>query len=84
MRTYDKAMFKGYPDVVTVADVCKMLKLGRSTVYGLLQSGEIRAVRVGRKYIIPKRSVAAFLASPWYNQGGIIESRLQTVKTGGE
>jgi len=61
----DKAyeMFSDYEDVVTVDDVTKMLKLSKVTVYKLLKSGKIRTIKVGKRYIIPKRCVSEFLES---------------------
>ena len=56
-------MFTQYDDVVSVEEVMDMLHLGRVTVYGLLKSGKIKALKVGRKYIIPKKSVIEFIAT---------------------
>ena len=49
----ETSMFEEYGDIVSVDDVMKMLHIGRSAVYSLLQNGVIRTVKVGRKYIIP-------------------------------
>ncbi len=54
-------MFSNYPDVVSVQDVQAMLHIGRNAAYGLLQSGAIATIRVGKRYIIPKASVIDFL-----------------------
>lgn len=51
------AMFEEYGDIVSIQDVMKMLGVGRSAVYSMLQEGTLRSVRIGRKYIIPKQSV---------------------------
>lgn len=56
-------MFSEYDDIVSVADVMKMLHLGRVTVYNLLKSGRIHTLRVGKKYVIPKKSVIDFLVA---------------------
>ena len=56
-------MFTQYDDVVSVEEVMDMLHLGRVTVYELLKSGKIKALKVGRKYIIPKKSVIEFIAT---------------------
>ncbi len=56
-------IFKEYPDVVTVADIMKMLGIGRNIAYGILKSGAIKTVKIGKKYIIPKQSVINFLAA---------------------
>lgn len=60
-HTYE--MFSKYKDVVNVEDVMEMLHLGRVTVYNLLKSGRIHTLRVGKKYVIPKKSVIDFLAA---------------------
>lgn len=38
-----------------------MLHIGRSNVYKLLREKEIKYVRIGVKYIIPKKSIIEFI-----------------------
>ena len=57
-------MFENYPDVVTVKELCQMLKIGRNTAYELVKYDRIYSVMVGKKYIIPKQSVINYLCSP--------------------
>ncbi len=40
-----------------------MLKIGKNKVYELLKSGEIKSIRIGNKYIIPKKSVIDFVVN---------------------
>ena len=54
-------LFKDYPDIVTILDLQAMLHIGRNAAYKLLQDNSIVSVRVGKKYIIPKSSVANFI-----------------------
>jgi excisionase family DNA binding protein len=56
-------MFTEYDDVVSVADVANMLHISKVTVYDLLKSGRIFTLRVGRRYIIPKKSIIDFKTS---------------------
>lgn len=49
------------PDILTVSDLQKLLNIGRSTTYRLIENGEIRCIRVGRTIRIPKRFVADFI-----------------------
>lgn len=42
-------------DVLSVDQVCEILHIGRNTVYTLLKTNRIRNIRVGTKYIIPKK-----------------------------
>jgi len=49
------------PDVMLPKDVQKLLKISRSTTYKLLQSGELRSVRIGRVRRIPKKYLIEFI-----------------------
>lgn len=57
-----KMMFRDYPDVVTVEQMCKMLGgISIKTGYRLLKNGTIKSVVVGRRYRIPKLYVFEYL-----------------------
>lgn len=58
-----KEMFENYPDVVNVEDLCKMLGgISRKLAYRLLTNGEIKSVRIGRAYRIPKTCIIEYLS----------------------
>ena len=61
VNSKETMIFKEYNDVVTVDDVMKMLHIGRSNVYKLLNENSIKTIKVGKRFIIPKRSVIEFL-----------------------
>ena len=65
-------MFEEFNDVVTVNEMCMMLRIGRNAAYELLQTGEIKNIRVGKKYIIPKQSIVNFVNSKCYNSNNDI------------
>ncbi len=55
-------MFASYPDVVGVGQMCVMLGgIGRKTAYDLLRSGEIRYLKIGRSFKIPKACIIDYL-----------------------
>lgn len=55
-------LFTDYPDVVTVSEMCIMLGgIGKKTAYALLKSGEIRYLKIGKSFKIPKASIIAYL-----------------------
>ncbi|MBR1535044.1 MAG: helix-turn-helix domain-containing protein [Ruminococcus sp.] len=56
-------LFREYGDIVSVDDVMTMLHLGRNKVYELLRQGTLKTVRIGKKYIIPKKSVIDFISA---------------------
>jgi excisionase family DNA binding protein len=45
---------------VTVPEAAKTLGIGLNNTYGLVSSGRLRAVRVGRKVLVPRRELALF------------------------
>lgn len=49
------------PDILTVSDLQRLLNIGRSTAYRLIENGEIRCIRVGRTIRIPKKFVSDFI-----------------------
>lgn len=56
--------FEDLPDVLDVNEVAAYLRVGRSTAYALVRSHRLRAVRIGRRIVVPKSSLAALLAPP--------------------
>ena len=54
---------------VTVAEVADQLRVSNMTVYRLIQSGQVAAVRVGRSYRIREAEIDRYLAGQ-YTQAG--------------
>lgn len=54
---------KQYPDILTVKDVAKILKIGINSAYMLIKSGEIPSHKIGRIYRIPKICLFQYLKS---------------------
>ncbi|WP_293909869.1 helix-turn-helix domain-containing protein [Deinococcus sp.] len=38
-----------------------MLGIGRNGIYGLIHSGKLRSIRVGRKFVVPSSAIEEFL-----------------------
>lgn len=53
-------MLEHQDDFLTVDELCELLKIGHNAAYRLLNSGEIRALRNGRVWRIPKEGVIAY------------------------
>ena len=56
-----RKIFANYPDVVSINELMKMLNIGRNTAYSLLQSGEVKSIKIGKQYRIPKKFVLEYL-----------------------
>ena len=46
---------------LTIAEVADIMRVSKMTVYRLVHSGELPAVRVGRSYRVPERAIHDYL-----------------------
>ncbi len=46
---------------LTVAEVAALMRVSKMTVYRLVHSGDLSAVRVGRSFRVPERAVHEYL-----------------------
>ena len=53
--------FENLPLVLHVKDLANVLSVSQNTAYALVRSGQIRSVRTGRTYRIPKDAVIEYL-----------------------
>ena len=51
------------PAVMKVEDLAKVLSIGLNSAYDLVRSGQVRSLKVGRIYRIPKSAVEEYLNS---------------------
>lgn len=49
------------PDLLTVHEVARVLRIGRNTAYALVRSGRVRSLRIGRAVRVPKEALRRFL-----------------------
>lgn len=54
-------MLESYNEVLDIKDICKVLRIGRTKAYQLLNKGEIPYRRIGRDYRVRKESVIEYL-----------------------
>ena len=54
-------MLNKYPDVLNVKQLCEVLDIGKNTAYKLLKNGEIKSVKIGHVYKIPKKYVKEYI-----------------------
>ena len=54
---------------LTVLEVADQLRVSTMTVYRLIKSGELRAVRVGKSYRLAEEEVDRFLAAGFTEAG---------------
>lgn len=56
-------MFEGYPDVLSVDQLCAALNIGRNTAYKLLGEKQIKSVRIGKVHKIPKAWLIEYITN---------------------
>ena len=49
------------PLAVSVEEAARLIGVGRSTMFALVQSGSVRSVRVGARRLVPTRALEEFL-----------------------
>ena len=54
---------------LTVAEVATMMRVSKMTVYRLVHSGELPAVRVGRSFRVVEADVNEYLRKSFFNAG---------------
>lgn len=51
---------------MTVAEVAAVMRVSKMTVYRLVHSGELPAVRVGRSFRVPEKAVDEYLRESYH------------------
>ncbi|EHR59287.1 helix-turn-helix domain-containing protein [Saccharomonospora cyanea] len=54
---------------LTVAEVAALMRVSKMTVYRLVHSGELPAVRVGKSFRVPEQAVHAYLDNAYFDVG---------------
>ncbi len=54
-------MLENYADILTVEEVCDILRIGYNSVYKLLKDGSLKCYKNGRIWRIPKAAVIEFI-----------------------
>lgn len=57
------------PLAISVSETARQLGVGRTTVYGLINSGQLKTTKIGRRRLISMLSVREFLGQPLTNGG---------------
>lgn len=54
---------------LTVTEVASLMRVSKMTVYRLVHSGELPAVRVGRSFRVPEQAVHEYLRASFIEAG---------------
>lgn len=51
-----------YPDVLTVQEAARILRISRNATYEAIRLGVLPALRIGRRILVPKRALERLLS----------------------
>lgn len=54
-------LLNDYGDILNIEDLCEVLLIGKNAAYKLLESGEIKGFRFGRKWKISKEALEDYI-----------------------
>lgn len=54
-------MFDYYDTLITPQEAAELLGCGMNTIYKILKSGKLKAMRIGRVWKIPRRAVQEYI-----------------------
>lgn len=55
------SILKDEPEVLTVIEVARILRIGKNKAYDLVNGGRLSSIKVGGKTIVPKMCLVTFL-----------------------
>lgn len=61
VNTAYSLMFKSYPEVVGISDICKMLNIGKNKAYQLVNSGILKRIPCSREIKVAKITVINYV-----------------------
>lgn len=50
-------------ELLTIPEFCKAAKVGRTVAYKLINEGRVKAVKLGKKTLIPRAALEEFICS---------------------
>ncbi|MEV2220788.1 helix-turn-helix domain-containing protein [Nocardia vinacea] len=67
--TPTQSVLGGGTQFLTVAEVANLMRVSKMTVYRLVHSGELPAVRVGRSFRVHAKAVHDYLETSYFDAG---------------
>lgn len=56
-------MFEQYDDILTVEEIAEILKIGKTQVYKIVRSGNLKGYKEGKDWKIPKQALKQYVMS---------------------
>lgn len=72
--------FSTCPDVLRPAEAAELLSIGRNTIYKMLKNGQLKSIKIGNQYRIPKIALKEYIET-CYNES-VLEKQLFIIPGG--
>lgn len=53
--------YENKSSIISLEDACEQLQIGKSSLYQLLRSGELKAFRIERNWKLPASSISEYI-----------------------
>lgn len=63
MAEFKNSCAEEMPRLLSVPETCRLLGVGRSSLYGMMASGKVHSVKIGRRRLVPREAVDEFVIS---------------------
>lgn len=54
-------MYNNFPELITIEDMCDILSIGKNSAYDLLNTGKVKAFRIGSHWKITREAIDEFI-----------------------
>ena len=55
-------------ELLSIEDLMELLNVGKNTAYSLLETGKIKAFKIGRIWKVPRKAVEDYICSEVYGK----------------
>ena len=75
------SLLKEYPEIMTIAEVAKALRIGKNKTYDLVKAGKLPVLKLGGKIIVPKMCLVSFILDTknYNSESQIVSGNLWTL-----
>ena len=54
-------MFDMFPELLSVEQFCEAFQIGKNTAYELLNSGQVKGIKIGNVWKVPRHSMVEYV-----------------------
>ena len=63
MPEFENRGAEALPRLLSIPQTCRLIGVGRSSLYQMMASGQVRSVKIGRRRLVPREAIDEFVAN---------------------